>query len=184
MNLSEKIDLKKLLDDTGYHDMYIYSACISDDDCVYLLAYDKIKKIYSIFEMTDDYKLSVFIDKVSGIENVPQTIYIDNNSGSHFNTFKDSFRIYKEIFKFSLSSLFSFLIDYFLFIIFSLFINLTISNILARIISATFNYNFNKKIVFHKNSEKSAMKYILLAITILVFNTLILNGLVYNIIYK
>lgn len=108
-----------------------------------------------------------------------ETIYIDNNSGSHFNTLKDSFRIYKEIFKFSLSSLCSFLIDYFLFIIFSLFINLTISNILARIISATFNYNFNKKIVFRKNSEKSAMKYILLAITILVFNTLILNELVY-----
>ena len=105
-----------------------------------------------------------------------ETIYIDNNSGSHFNTLKDSFRIYKEIFKFSLSSLCSFLIDYFLFIIFSLFINLTISNILARIISATFNYNFNKKIVFCKNSEKSAIKYILLAITILVFNTLILNG--------
>ena len=108
-----------------------------------------------------------------------ETIYIDNNSGSHFNTLKDSFRIYKEIFKFSLSSLCSFLIDYFLFIIFSLFINLTISNILARIISATFNYNFNKKIVFRKNGEKSAIKYILLAITILIFNTLILNGLVY-----
>ena len=28
-----------------------------------------------------------------------ETIYIDNNSGSHFNTIKDSYRIYKDIIK-------------------------------------------------------------------------------------
>lgn len=33
-----------------------------------------------------------------------ETIYFNNNKKSHFNTFKDSFKIYKEIFKFASSS--------------------------------------------------------------------------------
>ena len=47
-----------------------------------------------------------------------ETIYIDNNSKSHFNAIKDSFKVYKEILKFSLSGIISFLIDYILFIVF------------------------------------------------------------------
>ena len=49
-----------------------------------------------------------------------ETIYIDNNSKSHFNAIKDSFKVYKEILKFSLSGIISFLIDYILFIVFKL----------------------------------------------------------------
>ncbi len=62
-----------------------------------------------------EYEMNVLLNlrknniKVKEIE--IETIYIDNNSGSHFNTIKDSFKIYKEILKFSLSSLISFLID-------------------------------------------------------------------------
>ena len=111
-----------------------------------------------------------------------ETIYIDNNSGSHFNTIKDSYRIYKEIIKFSLSSLLSFIIDYILYIIFlTLFKNITISNILARLISATFNYNVNRNIVFKSNDKviNTLFGYILLATTILLLNTIILNALVY-----
>lgn len=37
-----------------------------------------------------------------------KTIYIDNNSGSHFSAIKDSIIIYKQILKFSFSSLISF----------------------------------------------------------------------------
>ncbi len=38
-------------------------------------------------------------------EMVIKTIYLNNNSGSHFNAIKDSYRIYKEIFKFILPSI-------------------------------------------------------------------------------
>ena len=58
--------------------------------------------------------------------------------------------------------------------------NISISNVLARIISASFNYVFNKRVVF--NSKDRVMKtlgeYIILAVFILFLNTIILNLLV------
>lgn len=36
----------------------------------------------------------------------------NRTAGSHFNTIKDSYRIYKEILKFSASSFLGFLVDY------------------------------------------------------------------------
>ena len=109
-----------------------------------------------------------------------ETIYIENNEGSHFNTIKDSYRVYKEIIKYSLSSIISFIIDYSLFALFSIILSITLSNIFARIISASINFTINKKIVF--KSDKSILisliEYALLAIFILVCNTLLLNLLV------
>lgn len=132
-----------------------------------------------------EYEMNVLLE--SAKNNIPikeveiETIYIDNNSGSHFNALKDSFLIYKQILKFSCSSLISFVIDYILYVIF-LFLssNLILSNVLSRCISASVNYTLNKKIVF-KNKEstiKSALKYFLLAIGIMIVNSLILNFLV------
>lgn len=109
------------------------------------------------------------------------TIYIDNNSGSHFNAIKDSVLIYKEIIKFSLSSFISFIIDYLLYtIIILLSNNLILSNIIARLISSTTNYIINKKIVFRSKNKvsKSIIEYFLLAILILTINTFILDVLV------
>lgn len=109
-----------------------------------------------------------------------ETIYIENNEGSHFNTIKDSYRVYKEILKYSLSSIISFIIDYSLFALFGIFLSITLSNIFARIISATINFTINKKIVFKSNKSLlvSFIEYALLAIFILTCNTLLLNLLV------
>ena len=109
-----------------------------------------------------------------------ETIYIENNEGSHFNTIKDSYRVYKEIIKYSLSSIISFIVDYSFFTLFSIFLSITLSNILARIISATLNYIINKKIVFDSNKKTivSFIEYALLALFILVCNTVLLNVLV------
>lgn len=109
-----------------------------------------------------------------------ETIYIENNEGSHFNTIKDSYRVYKEIIKYSLSSIISFIVDYSLFALFSIFLSITLSNIFARIISASINFTINKKIVFKSNKSIliSLIEYALLAIFILVCNTLLLNLLV------
>lgn len=107
-----------------------------------------------------------------------ETIYVNNNSNSHFKPFKDSIQIYKQIIKFSFSSLISFVIDYMLYIVFNIISqNIIFSNILARIISSTVNYNINKRMVFKSNKKiyKSFTQYFLLVILILVLNTLMLN---------
>ncbi len=109
-----------------------------------------------------------------------QTIYIDNNSGSHFNAFKDSFKIYKEILKFSLSSLSCFFLDYVLFVLFNLLTNnIIVSNIIARIISASTNYGLNRSLVFKstKKVKSSLLQYSLLAIIILILNTALVTTL-------
>lgn len=106
-----------------------------------------------------------------------ETIYIDGNKKSHFRTLKDSYLIYKEILKYSFSSIASFIIDYSLFLLMHLYLNLSISNILARIISSTFNFFFNKKIVFQSTNDTfiEATHYFLLVIIVLIINTILLN---------
>lgn len=114
-----------------------------------------------------------------------ETIYIDNNSGSHFHPIKDSFKIYKEIFKFSLSSLLSFFIDVLLYSLFLLVFqnhrySVQISNVIARVFSACFNYTANRNYVFKQKGSviKSFLSYVALAICILTLNTIILTILV------
>lgn len=117
-----------------------------------------------------------------------ETIYINDNAGSHFHPWKDSCRIYKEIFKFSASSLISFCLDYGIYSLllwftggFSKNISLFISNVIARILSGYFNYQINQKLVFQKeeDSAKTAVQYVLLAAGILAGNTLFLELLVH-----
>ena len=116
-----------------------------------------------------------------------QKIYLDNNSSSHFKPIRDSAKIYKQIFKFSLSSLLSFAVDYTLFTLFCIItsglgsnLSLRISNVGARIISAAFNYALNRQLVFKSNSSirQSIFRYMFLASFILIGNTLTLSLLV------
>lgn len=111
------------------------------------------------------------------------TVYIENNESSHFNALRDSFRIYKEILKFSASSFAGFLTDYALFSLIFLFTaDLRAANIGARFVSATVNYMLNRKLVFHskKGVAISAVQYFLLAAAILLGNTFLLEILVNN----
>lgn len=119
--------------------------------------------------------------KIALEEEVIETIYEDNNSGTHFHPIKDSYLVYKELLKFISSSTLSFFVDYGLYAIIVAFSkSIVISNIVARVVSSTFNYTLNKKIVFNdkNNVSKSIFKYYLLAICILVVNTSILYLLV------
>ena len=114
-----------------------------------------------------------------------ETVYIGKNESSHFNPINDSFRIYKEIIKFSASSFISFLIDYAIFSILILIsVPLVAANVSARVISAAVNFTLNKKFVF-KNNEKlliPVIKYFLLAAFILFGNTLMLDLLTKSIV--
>ena len=120
------------------------------------------------------------------IEERIETVYEDNNSGSHFRTFRDSFRVYKEILKFSASSLISFAIDYCMYAALlaltgaaGLANGLIISNIGARLVSGAANYTLNRRLVFRSRTgfAKSAAQYILLAAFILAGNTIVLTTL-------
>ena len=120
------------------------------------------------------------------IEERIETVYEDNNSGSHFKTFRDSFRVYKEILKFSASSLASFAIDYCMYAALlaatgaaGIANGLIISNIGARLVSGAVNYTLNRRLVFRSRTgfAKSAAQYILLAAFILAGNTIVLSTL-------
>lgn len=138
-----------------------------------------------------EYEMNVLLQfarrKIPIEEITISTIYMDNNSGSHFDTVKDSYRVYKEIIKFCASSMISFLVDLSLY---SLLIgltgglgitaSLTISNVTARAISASVNYTINRKFVFksEKNVRQSAIPYFMLASAILAGNTFVLGALI------
>lgn len=132
-----------------------------------------------------EYEMNVLLkfarNKIKIKEIEIQTIYIENNKGSHFNVVKDSLKIYKEIIKFSLSSITSFIIDYGLYGLFTIiFNNVILANISARIISSNYNFFINKLVVFKsdKGTLKSYIQYFLLVIIMLTLNTLVLNALV------
>jgi putative flippase GtrA len=135
-----------------------------------------------------EYEMNVLLEcpnnGVAIMEVKIKTVYFDNNSASHFNTVRDSIRIYLEIIKFAASSFISFLVDYGLFSLLSVLlsglgsgISIPLSNITARIVSASLNYSLNKRFVFRDKGRvlKSAVQYFALAACILVGNTLLLN---------
>ena len=120
------------------------------------------------------------------LEEEIETIYIDGNAFSHFDTVKDSWRVYKEILKFSSASLISFLVDYGLYSLFTLLtsgsgniLSILISNTGARIMSASVNYTINRKLVFQSKAHvvRSAVQYAVLAVGILIGNTVVLSVL-------
>ena len=109
-----------------------------------------------------------------------ETVYYPGNTSSHFDPLIDSARIYKEILKFSGVSFLSFLLDYMLyFIIISLSGSILLANLMARLVSAGFNYTINKKLVFKSDAKLSTSltQYAALAIFIFTCNTLILSYL-------
>ena len=130
-----------------------------------------------------------------------ETIYIESNTGSHFNPFRDSIRIYRTFLRFLLSSVSSFLIDIFMFWLLGILLrpiikdDLSIRNIsvlivlrtvLARLISSIYNFFINKTRVF-KNTKKIAMvavKYYLLAIVQLGLSAFLVNSVFTEIPYS
>ena len=147
---------------------------------------DMIDEMINIKGDRYEYEMNVLLTlakKRTSIKEITiKTIYIDNNSSSHFKAIRDSFRIYKEIIKFSFVSILSFIIDYVLYCLFLIIFKshtlcIQISNVIARLFSATFNYNMNKNYVFSykKKSIKTLIQYIILAIVIIGLNTIILK---------
>lgn len=110
-----------------------------------------------------------------------ETVYLEGNASSHFDAVRDSWRIYRDILKFSASSLCSFAVDYVLFCTLGAITGrLVFSNITARLMSASLNYTINRVLVFQSKASlwKTAVQYVLLASAILLCNTALLTALV------
>jgi glycosyltransferase involved in cell wall biosynthesis len=139
--------------------------------------------LVKISGMRFEYEMNMLLQlaktSINMIEVPIETVYIQNNAGSHFRATRDSVSIYTEILKFSASSFIGFLVDY---LLYSLILILTgargilLSNILARVISATVNFSINYKYVFQSKEllRKSLIKYFALACCILICNSCLL----------
>ena len=140
-----------------------------------------IKRMLTISGERYEYETNMLMelarDGVRILEVPIKTIYIDDNSSSHFSPVQDSVRIYKEILKFSASSLAGFVSDYLLYILITLLSgSVVLANVLARVFSSTLNFTINRRLVFKSSKPlaKSALQYFALAAGILTANTLLL----------
>ena len=129
---------------------------------------------------------------------VIQTIYIEENRRTHFRPFKDSMRIYVELFKnffkYASTSGLSTVIDISLFILldkwllpltglnpnikvlWGISLSVLIANSVARLFSSGFNYKVNKAFVFQVDKCKGAFpRYIILASFVLIVSTTLIS---------
>lgn len=125
------------------------------------------------------------------------TIYLNENAGTHFHPIRDSWRIYKNLFgnfaKFATSSGLSTLIDIGLFtlldsvlipLIFPEFARnrnyspVLFATVVARVVSALFNYVVNQQYVFRaKRSKRSMLRYVLLVVAVMLLSATLVNAL-------
>lgn len=193
--IQKKIPLKSKLGNQITRMIYALTTGI----CIYdtqtgLRAFDNtlLPELLAIPGERYEYEMNVLLacsrNKIPMREIGIETIYINDNASSHFHPFKDSCRIYKEILKFSASSLISFFLDYGIYSLllwftggFSKSISLFLSNAMARILSGCFNYQVNRNLVFQEKtgSRRTAVQYVLLAAGILAGNTLLLEVFVH-----
>jgi len=151
-----------------------------------LRAFDR-SAMASFIEIPGDryeYEINMLLTAVrSGMEIYEEwieTVYLNDNESSHFNPFRDSFKIYACILKFCASSIAAFVIDYVMFLLISAVLpgslvkeqSLLIATVGARLVSATANFCINRSVVFKGNETlgRSILKYAALAICILAAN--------------
>ena len=139
-----------------------------------------------------EYEMNMLLDaahKKIGMKEVTiKTVYLDGNKTSHFHVLRDSALVYKNILKFSASSIIAFVIDFVMLFVFkAIFGNFALAGemtllmavVSARLVSSFSNYMINKKLVFGERTRNNntLIKYYLLASGILILNYLILEVL-------
>ncbi|MBR5111147.1 MAG: bifunctional glycosyltransferase family 2/GtrA family protein [Clostridia bacterium] len=127
-----------------------------------------------------------------------ETIYHEENKGTHFHPIRDSWRIYKlllgNFFRYSAASVISFLVDYLILSLMMFWVfkdepDITLLGIpfsfkalvatpIARLCSAPVNFLLNKNYVFQSANSRGAVgRYIILAICSLVITTFVFGFL-------
>lgn len=131
-----------------------------------------------------EYELNVLLRAATEgitIEEVPiRTVYVADNRSSHFNPLVDSARIYGQLLRFSASSLVSFGVDVVAVVAFeALTGNLLLSAVMARVISASFNFFTNRRLVFEQERSVSltpaALRYSGVSAVVLAANYAVLR---------
>ncbi|GAA4586342.1 putative flippase GtrA [Actinoplanes octamycinicus] len=107
------------------------------------------------------------------------TVYLDGNRSSHFRPLRDSARIYRPLLGFAASSLLAFAVDVGLLAALAAVTGqVTLSAVLARLVSATLNYSVNRSAVFARvPHRRAAPRYAALALLSLTANVLLLGWL-------
>ncbi len=113
------------------------------------------------------------------------TVYFDNNEKSHFRPIRDSLRVYKFILSFVFSSAISAVVEMVLFYLLLRFLfgdmsyGIVLTTAIARVCSATVNFTVNRKTVFASKAGvlKTLVKYILLAIPLLLASGYSVKGI-------
>lgn len=111
-----------------------------------------------------------------------KTIYEHKNKSSHFNPLIDSLKIYFVFFRFLLFSIVCGLLDFIFFIIgYAIFQQIFISEFMARLLSGSINFIWNKQLVFKSKDRMlpEALRYTLLCLINLVFSYGLITSLVY-----
>jgi len=166
------------------------------------IPYSSLDKMLLVHGDRFEYEMSMLMEiKAMGIsvEEVEiETIYLDDNSSSHFKAFKDSFLIYKMIFSYMASSFISFLVDYSMFtaltlilpnilanpdrLLFELPLLVILSNFGARVVSTLVNFSLNRRILLPKIRHdrgvlKHMGKYYIVAVIVLLLDTGLVSGM-------
>ena len=114
-----------------------------------------------------------------------KTIYLDENASTHFHPIRDSFKIYRVILKFGISSAVSSIIELLVFTLVNMILallplelkvelSILISSIISRVISSLCNYKMNRALVFNTGCKSSFRRYVMLCIVqLLVSSTLV-----------
>lgn len=123
-------------------------------------------------------------EKIPIIEVSIATIYLDNNSRSHYSPLKDSLRIFAQFLKFAASSIIGSIIDILLFTLLTyvlpkdMALQIIVANIIARIASSIVNFTINRFFVFKLKKGKVfkyAIKYFGLAVVNMIVNTALVS---------
>lgn len=119
------------------------------------------------------------------IKEIPiETVYLDENSSSHFRPVRDSLKIYRFILSYILSSGISFIIDILLFYIASRLLKSALggatalaATVIARAVSSFVNYNVNRTAVFNsgKKARRSLARYYILAVPQMLVSALLVS---------
>ena len=137
-----------------------------------------------------EYEMNVLIAcATSDLPMIPitiETVYENENRGTHYHPLKDSLRIFRVIIrgfvKFMGVSLLCFLVDQLLFNVLNLFVfrnraaklakYILISTAAARVVSAGMNFTLNRNLVFHAkgNTGTELWKYVLLAVSVMILS--------------
>ncbi len=124
---------------------------------------------------------------IAFVEQPIETVYDKEEYSSHYNALRDSWRIFKVMAKFLLSSGAAFLIDTAIFYALMKVFGLrwgafapTIALVIARVISSFVNFNMNKNLVFRSKADykRAMLRYYILCVVQLAVNAALTNGLV------